>query len=97
MESKTYRFSKKLVDELKRISEEEGRTESEVIRDVAGKGLREYRIEKAIEKYQRGGLSQGAAAELARLSIMEFHQELMKRGLVLRMDRDRLRRELEGL
>ncbi len=97
METKTFRFEKSLVEEFKRISREEGRTESEVVREVATRGLREYRIEKAIEKYQRGGLSQGAAAELAGLSIQEFHRELMKRGLVLRMDPERLRRELEGL
>lgn len=97
METKTFRFEKSLLEELKRISEEEGRTESEIVREIAATGLREYRIEKAIEKYQRGVLSQGAAAELASVSIREFHQELRKRGLVLRIEEERLKQELEGL
>lgn len=97
METKTFRFEENLVEELKKISEEEGRTESEIVREIVDKGLREYRIEKAIKKYQRGELSQGAAAELANVSIREFHQELKKRGLVLRIGRERLERELEGL
>jgi predicted HTH domain antitoxin len=97
METKTFRFDRSLIEEFKRISREEGRTESEIVRDIATRGLREYRIEKAMGKYQRGELSQGAAAELAGVSTREFHGELMKRGLVLRMDPERLRRELEGI
>lgn len=60
-------------------------------------GLREYMIKKAIERYRKGGLSQGAAADFAGLSVQEFHQELSGRGFVLRVDKDRLENELEGL
>jgi len=42
--------------------------------EILEKGLRE--IEKAIENYLNGSLSQGAAAEEAGLTTQEFHQEL---------------------
>ena len=91
------RFDRALTREFKRIAKEEGRTESEVVRDVVNRGLREYRIEEAMERYQRGELSQGAAAELARVSIGELHTELARRGLALKMNHERLEQELDGI
>ena len=83
------------IREIERIAEEEGKLVSEVLREIVEKGLREYKIERAIEKYQRGLLSQGAAAEEAGLTIQEFHQELKKRGFTLRMEL--VKAELEDL
>lgn len=97
MKTKTIRLKEKFADELERIVEIEGKKESETIREIFDFGLREYKIRKAIEKYQRGILSQGGAAEFAGLNIHEFHRELKKRGFVLRIDKERLELEIEGL
>jgi len=70
---------------------------SEVMREIVDRGLKEYKIEKAIEKYQRGLLSQGAAAEEAGLTIQEFHQELKRGGFALRMDLELIKEELKDL
>ena len=63
--------------------------------EILEKGLRE--IEKAIENYLNGSLSQGAAAEEAGLTTQEFHQELKRRGFALRIDVKLIEAELKEL
>ena len=94
---KVIRLREDKIKEIERIAEEEGKLVSEVLREIVEKGLREYKIERVIEKYQRGLLSQGAAAEEAGLTVQEFHQELKKRGYTFRMDVELIKAELEDL
>ena len=94
---KTIRLKEDRIREIERIAKEEGKQVSEVLREIIDKGLREYKIERAIERYQRGLLSQGAAAEEAGLTLQEFHQELKKRGYTLRMDLELIKEELKDL
>ncbi|NMX21355.1 hypothetical protein C5S30_02735 [ANME-1 cluster archaeon GoMg4] len=97
MKTKTIRLKEKFADELERIVGMEGKTESETIREIFDFGLMEYKIRKAIEKYQRGIFSQGGAAEFAGLTIQEFHREIKKRGFVLRIDKGRLEQEMQSV
>jgi len=97
MKVKTIRLREDKIREIDRIAKEEGKQVSEVLREIVEKGLREYKIERAIEKYQGGMLSQGAAAEEAGLTIQEFHQELRKRGFTLRTDIEIIKEELKDL
>jgi len=97
MKVKTIRLKEDNIQEIEKIAKEEGKLVSEVLREIVEKGLKEYKIERAIEKYQKGLLSQGAAAEEAGLTIQEFHQELKKRGFTLRMVAELIKAELEDL
>ena len=97
MKVKTIRLREGIIQEIEKIAKEGGKHISEVLREIVDRGLREYKIERAIEKYQRGLLSQGAAAEEAGLTIQEFHQELKKRGFTLRMDVELIKAELDDL
>lgn len=97
MDIKTVRLKRERIEELEGIAEEEDKKISEVLRDIIDRGLREYKIERAIKKYLAGSLSQGAAAEEAGLLLQEFHQELKKRGAVLRIDERQIQGELEEL
>lgn len=83
--------------EIERIAQKEGRSVSEVMQEIFEKGLREYKVEKAIESYLKGSLSQGAAAEEGELTLQEFHRELKRRGLVLRIDEKLIEAELKEL
>jgi len=74
MKVTTMRFEESRTLEIEKIARRGGI--SEVLLEILEKGLREYKIEKAIENYLNGSLSQGAAAEEAGLTTQEFHQEL---------------------
>ena len=97
MKVKTIRLREDKIQEIEKIAKEEGKQVSEVLREIIDRGLREYKIERAIERYQRGLLSQGAAAEEAGLTIQEFHQELKRRGYTLRTDLELVKEELNDL
>ena len=97
MKVKTIRLRENKIREIERIAKEEGKQVSEILREIIDRGLREYKIERAIERYQRGLLSQGSAAEEAGLTIQEFHQELKRRGYTLRTDLELIKEELKDL
>ncbi|MEE8359271.1 MAG: UPF0175 family protein [Candidatus Hydrothermarchaeales archaeon] len=97
MKVKTVRIRENRAREIEKIAEGENKATSEVIRDILERGLKDYKIEKAIQGYQMGTLSQGAAAEAAGLTIQELHHEIKRRGFVLRMDEEKIEAELEGL
>ncbi len=97
MKVKTIRLRENKIREIERIAKDEGKQVSEVLREIIDRGLREYKIERAIERYQRGLLSQGSAAEEAGLTIQEFHQELKRRGYTLRTDLELIKEELKDL
>ncbi len=91
------RIEEKHALELKSIAQEEGRAVYDIMRDIFERGLRAYKIEKAIKGYLQGSLSQGAAANKAGLTTQELHQELKKRGFFLRIDAKKIELELKEL
>ena len=49
--------------------------------DLLERGLREFKIEQALNRYGRGGISFGAAARQAGLSRSEFARQAYARGM----------------
>jgi predicted HTH domain antitoxin len=49
--------------------------------DLLERGLREFKIEQALDRFGRGGISFGAAARLAGVSRSEFARQAYARGL----------------
>jgi len=49
--------------------------------DLLERGLREFKIEQALDRYARGGLSFGAAARQAGVSRSEFARHAYARGM----------------
>ena len=49
--------------------------------DLLERGLRQFKIEKALGRYARGGISFGAAAQLAGVSRSELARHAHARGM----------------
>mgnify|MGYP001591839015 FL=1 len=49
--------------------------------DLLERGLREFKIEQALNRYRRGGISFGAAAHEAGVSRSEFARHAYARGM----------------
>ena len=49
--------------------------------DLLERGLREFKIEQALARYARGGISFGAAARQAGVSRSEFARQAYARGI----------------
>jgi predicted HTH domain antitoxin len=66
------RLDEKEVEELNKICEKESLDRSALIRKFLLKQMKEYRMEKAGEKYRKGLVSLAEAATLAEVSIYEM-------------------------
>lgn len=92
----TGRVPKKHIEQLKRISREEGIDRSTALRKVLDIGLREYRRERAIEHYRKGKISIGKAAEEAEVSIFEMYDILEAEKVPIEIDIKSMKEELRS-
>jgi predicted HTH domain antitoxin len=76
-----------LADELKSVSQD-------YLLELLERGLREVKIDRALELYGRGGMSFGAAAERAGVPASDFARSAYARGLLPPFSSETLREEL---
>ena len=67
------RIEKNTLAEIKAISREENRKNSEVLREALNLGLREKKLAIALEKYNNKQVSVGKAAELADVPLSALY------------------------
>ena len=63
--------------------------------DLLERGLREFKIEQALDRYARGGMSFGAAARQAGVSRSEFARQAYARGMEPPFSTETLAEELD--
>jgi predicted HTH domain antitoxin len=78
---KSVRLTKEEADLLRQISEAELISEAALMRKFVLEGLRRYRLDQAIKRYQERELDVSSAAQVAGLAIREFMGELHRRGV----------------
>ncbi len=71
-----------------------GSATQEFLADLIERGLREVRVERALERYVRGGMSFGAAAQQAGLAQSELSRCAYARGIEPPFDAEMLAEEL---
>jgi predicted HTH domain antitoxin len=78
---KSVRLTKEEAELLRQISEAELISEAALMRKFVLEGLRRYRLDQAIKRYQEGELDLSSAAQVAGLAVREFMGELHRRGV----------------
>lgn len=63
------------------LAHELGEATQEFLADLLARGLREVKIERALERYAQGGISFGAAAHQAGVSQSELARHAYARGM----------------
>ena len=63
------------------LAEELGSATQEFLAALLERGLREVKVERALERYARGGMSFGAAAQQAGVSQTELSRFAYARGM----------------
>ena len=66
---------------LPALAQELGTATQEFLAEILERGLREMRIERALERYALGGMSLGAAARQAGVSQPELARQAYARGM----------------
>ena len=81
----------KLPDSLARELDSVG---EDLLVDLLERGLREFKIEQALDRYKRGGISFGAAAHQAGVSRSELARHAHARGMAPPFSAETLAEEL---
>lgn len=77
----TARVPEDLFEELERVQDEERTDRSTAVKRLLERGLDDWRIETAIDRYRDGECSLGRAAEFADVSLWRFLDLLDERGV----------------
>src|SRR4051794_16272576 len=80
MVSKAVHLSEEEAEGLQQLLAATGESEEEILRRAAVRGLRDLRLEQAIQAF-KGGLSSGEAAKIAGLPRAIFLETLVDRGV----------------
>jgi len=97
MKVTTVRIKEDMFLEVERLAKELGVDNSTLLREALFIGLKELRIRLALDKYVKGGVSLGRAAEIAGIGYRNFFVEAKKRGIQIRYGEERFEKELEEL
>ncbi len=68
---------------------------SALIKNILSSGLKQYRIELAIQKYLRREVSTWKAAEIACVSLRRMNQILQEKGVEMHYSEESLKEDLE--
>lgn len=79
--TKSIRLESADSDLLAEISQAEGVSESAILRKFVREGINSYRVERAIQAYQRGEVDMQSAARYASVSVYHLMVELEKRDI----------------
>lgn len=63
------------------LADELGSATQDFLADLLARGLREVKVERALERYARGGMSFGAAAHMAGVAQGELARYAYARGM----------------
>ncbi len=89
------RLPKEVVEEIEKLSKEEGIDKGTLIRKLIAESLREYKIKRALESYREGKVSLWKAAEMAGITYREALEELRKRNIPFKYDLEDLEIDID--
>ena len=96
-ETVSVRIDKSELKEINDISKLEKKTKSSVLREVLEKGIKEKKLELALEKFRKNEASIGKAARIAEMPLSQFMDVLVEKGIDFHYGIKELEEDFEGL
>lgn len=91
------RIGKEEIREIDRISSSAQVTKSAVLREVLRLGIKQKRLEIALDKFQKNEATAAKAASIAGISLSDFLDILKERNISFHYGIEELREDFEGL
>ena len=95
MKNVSVRLENEFMKDADKLAKLEAVDKSAIIREALEKGLLEVKLKIALDRFSKGKASTSEAAKIADLSIGEMMDELVKRGLRLKITKEDLEGSLE--
>ena len=96
-ETISVRIDKTDLKEINEISKLEKKTKSDVLREVLDKGIKEKKLEMALEKFRNNEASIGKAARMAEMPLSQFMDVLVEKKIDFHYGIKELEEDFEGL
>ena len=96
-ETVSVRIDKSELKDINDISKLEKKTKSDVLREVLDKGIKEKKIEIALEKFRNNEASVGKAARIAEMPLSQFMDVLVEKKIDFHYGIKELEEDFEGL
>jgi predicted HTH domain antitoxin len=93
----TARLRVELLKEIQEVAKEESIDRSSAIQRLLQMGLKEYRMERALNLYRDGKVTLWKAAELAGVSLREMMEEISARDIPYQYDLEALEEYVDEL
>lgn len=91
----TTRVPEDIYEDIERVREKEQTDVSTTVKKLLEKGIKNWKVSEAVNKYQKGEVSIGRAAEIAEVSLWEFTEILEERGVELNYSEEDLEQDLK--
>jgi len=95
MKTTSVRLPDDLAGEIEKAAREEKVDKGTILRRLADAGLKEYKLEKALEKYRKGRVSLWKAAGLAGISYRRALEEAKRRNIPFQYREEDLEEDIE--
>ena len=96
-ETVSVRIDKLELKEINEISKLEKKTKSSVLREVLERGIKEKKLELALEKFRKNEATAWKAARMAGIPLTVFMDILVQRGIDFHYGVKELEEDFEGL
>jgi len=96
-ENISVRIHREEMKEIDRISIQAYATKSVILREILKLGIKQKKLEIAIDKFQKNEATAAKAASIAGISMSEFLEVLHKRGINFHYDLEELREDFERI
>ena len=96
-ETVSVRIDETNLKEIDEISKIEKKTKSNVLREVLEKGIKEKKLEMALEKFRNNEASIGKAARMAQMPLSQFMDVLVEKKIDFHYGIKELEEDFEGL
>jgi predicted HTH domain antitoxin len=89
------RLPEEYIEMIEEICELEGVDKGTLMRRLIQNALKEYRIRKALDRYNEGEISLWKAASIAGITYRKALEELKKRNILFRYDKEDLYMDIQ--
>ena len=96
-ETVSVRIDKKELKEIEEISKIDKNTRSNVLREILDKGVKEKKLEIALEKFRNNEATAWKAARIANIPLTKFMDILVQKGIDFHYGVKELKEDFEGL
>ena len=96
-ETISVRIGKEELSEIGKLSKQQKRTKSDILREVLERGIREKRLELALESYRNNEATASKAAETAGISLSRFLDILFEKKIEFHYTLEDFREDIKAL